>query len=270
MGGLSSIGNWVGDTIDSTFEAIGDAFTWVGEKVKDAWSSDIGKIALITAAVYFGGWAITSDPSWFMSAAVEGGTVAQGADVLAVATPGAESAVAVEAAGGAGALEATTAEAAFLEPVGTTAGAGMEVGAADIGLSGVNVGEGAGVLDATASWAAENPMMAYGGMMVGGQAVSGYMQGEQMKKMEEQRLAEERAERDRQNVWGVNYAEGGEGIDAGAQLKDLNRSYFDSAAPVNTAQSNYQLPSERRRAGVLDEVTGRANPNQYAHRPGVG
>ena len=52
-------------------------------------------------------------------------------------------------------------------------------------------------------------------------------------------------------------------------MKDLNRAYFDSNAPINPAVQDYQLASERQRAGVLDEVTGMANPEQYAHRPGV-
>lgn len=269
--------NWITDTIDRAVGAVGDAVSWVSDKVKDVWSSDLGKAALVVAAVYFGGYALTGNATWFLgeTAAAGTGVQAAGASELAVATPaaagtGADAAFmtggGAGAGGGAGgyqagvgALEGTQAAAA-MEPVAGTAG-GIDLtlsgGAAQ---SGFTVGEGAGALETASAWAADNPMLAYGGMMVGGQAVSGYMQGKQQEAIQQQRLDEERAARDRQNVWGVNYKDGGEGISVADRLKNLNRDYFDSAAPINPAVQDYQTIAERKKAGVLNDVNTIANP----------
>lgn len=285
--------DWISDAISDIGDAISDAWEWVKEKASDVWESDLGKIAVIAAAVYFGGVALTGNWGWIGSA-FEGGAAAEvaahGAGELAVATPGAaaaggETALAateVASLGGmeAGALAGTEAaaaggveagSAAFLEPVSaatpelTLAGAGSSVVP-----TGVPPVAETGVLDAMGAWAAENPMMAYGGMMVAGQGVSGYMQGEQMKELEEQRLAEEAAARDRQNVWGVNYGTGEQTVmDAGGALKDLNRSYFDASQAI--AKTNpYLTAGERAEAGALDEMTSLARPaSQYDHRTTV-
>lgn len=272
--------DWIGDTVDSVFSAAGDAFSWVGDQVKDILDSKIGRVAIIVAVAYFAFVAIAAESvaatAVETSVAAETGVAAAGSAEMTAASAGAqlgaEGAVAAGAAeggaviagaegvgAGTGVLEAAEA-AATIEGVA----AGASGGAAGIGTGAAEVG----ALEAT-SWAAQNPMLAYGGMMAGGQAVSGYMQGEQIKDMEEQRLKEEQEARDRQNIWGVNYGTGGESISAGDRLKDLNRDYFDSSAPINPAVQDYQLASARNRAGVLDEITGTANPEQYAHKPGA-
>jgi len=278
MGGLSGFTDWIGDTIDSATSALGDAFEWVDEKLSDVWNSDLGKIAVIAAVGYFAIYVLPemmAATTVETAVATETGILAAGSTDLTLASAGMQLGSSASAegalmtagevvAGGEGVLAAET----------LAATGGVDLTLAGTGSTGLPATApvpppDTGVLTGFEKWASDNPMMAYGGMMAGGQAVSSYMQGEQMKEMEEQRLAEEQAERNRQNVWGVNYAEGGEAISAGDRLKDLNRAYFDASAPINPAVQDYALPSERQKAGVLDQVTGRANPEQYAHRPGA-
>ena len=311
--------DWIGDTIDSAFGAVGDAFEWVGEKISEAWDNDLVKIAAIVAVGYFAFFML---PEMMAATATETAIVAEtgilsaGATDLTLASSGmqlgssaaAEGALMTTAeivgtdAAAIGALEGTTAAAAIpglgdapevintlasdgrlaaavegaapytaptSAPVSGTSGIDLTLAGADTG-TGMTVGSGAGagdtgVLNSMSAWAEKNPMMAYGGMMAGGQAVSGYMQGKQMEEMEQQRLDEEAAARNRQNIWGVNYGTGEGGISAGDRLKDLNRDYFDSPAPINPAVQDYQIASARQAQGVLDQVNTRANPTRKTY-----
>ena len=301
--------DWITETIGGAFDAVGDAFEWVGEKISEAWDNDLVKIAAIVAVGYFAFFMLPemmAATATETAIAAETGILSAGATDLTLASSGmqlgssaaAEGAlmttaeiVGTEAAiGGVGALEGVQAAAAF-EGIGGTA-AGVDMTMAGAGQSGIGMTTGAaapaavpapsavipqpgiapppppaetGVLDSMGAWAQENPMMAYGGMMAGGQAISGYMQGKQMEEMEKQRLAEEEAARNRQNVWGVNYGTGGEAISAGDRLKDLNRDYFDSSAPINPAVQDYQLASTRQAQGALDQVNSIANPTRKTY-----
>ena len=258
---------FIGDIVGDAFDFVGDTFEWAGEKVSDAWDSDIGRLAIIAGVGYA---AYTMMGASGAAAAVEGETAiaataaAEGTGVVAA---GAETIAASEVGALAG-TEALSGEALAAEI------AGMDAGAIDLTLAGgaesgalAGMETAAGVTPVIPPVDPINPMLQYGGMMAGGQVISGYMEGKALEEAEARRLEEEEAARNRQNVWGVNYAAGGQPISAADRLQQLNRQYFDSAAPVAQGQDQYALRSDRERQGVLNELTSIARPaEQYRHR----